>query len=245
MCIFALQLISINMRLKLILGISALFLLTACGPTRYTSSTSNLSSISEFAFVQPYSYIVLYGDDGKGFYDENSSKGATTIITNIINSERFPFSDMIEADYEGANSDIQRWLRTFPDVDPSKADRLRVPKSLRTMLYNSGLRYGIVIYSYGYEQTVKGYQREKVQKAASKVIDKAVEAITGIKGISNPSQNYTVDSPYGNVLYCALIDGDDDRVIHFVKEVPMLASHPEETADVNELLHKLLKEFIR
>ena len=61
---------------------------------------------------------------------------------------------MIEADYEGANSDIQKWLRTFPDVDPSKADRLRVPKSLRTMLYNSGLRYGIVIYSYGYEQTI-------------------------------------------------------------------------------------------
>ena len=39
MCIFARQLISINMRLKLILGFSALFLLTACGPTRYTSST--------------------------------------------------------------------------------------------------------------------------------------------------------------------------------------------------------------
>ena len=31
----------------------------------------------------------------------------------------------------------------------------------------------------------------------------------------------------------------------FVKEVPTLASHPEETADVSELLHKLLKEFIR
>ena len=234
-----------DMKLKLIAGISALFFLTACGPSRYTSSTSNLSSISEFAFVQPYSYIVLYGDDGKGFYDDNSSKGASQIITNIINSERFPFSDMIEADYEGENSDIQKWLRTFPDVDPAKADRLRVPKSLRSILYNSGLRYGIVIYSYGYEQTVKGYQREKVEKAASKVLDKAIEALTGIRGMTNPSQNYYVDSPYGNVLYCAVIDGDSDRVIHFVKEVPTLASHPEETADVSELLHKLLKEFIR
>jgi hypothetical protein len=233
------------MKLRLIAGFAALFFLTACGPSRYTSSTTNLSSISEFAFVQPYSYIVLYGDDGKGFYDENSSNGATKIITNLINSERFPFSDMIEADYDGANSDIQKWMRTFPDVDPSKADRLRVPKSLRKMLDNSGLRYGIVIYSYGYEQTVKGYQREKVEKAASKIIDKAVEAITGIKGISNPYQNYSVSSPYGNILFCAVIDGNEDRVIHFVKEVPTLASHPEETADVSELLHKLLKEFIR
>ena len=42
-------------------------------------------------------------------------------------------------------------------MDPSKADRLRVPKSLRKLLDKSGLRYGIVIYSYGYVQTKKGY----------------------------------------------------------------------------------------
>ena len=233
------------MRNRLFLGLLAMVLLTACGPSRYTSSTTNLSSIPEFAFIQPYSYIVLYGDDGKGYYNEASSKGATDIISNIITSERFPFSDMIAADYDGDNADIQKWLRTFPDVDPAKADRLRVPKSLRKLLDQSGLRYGIVIYSYGYEQTKAGYQREKIEKAASGVIDKAVEALTGIKGITNPSQNYSVNSPYGNVLYCAVIDGESDRVIHFVQEVPALASHPETTTDVNELLHKLLKEFIR
>ena len=234
-----------KMKTRLMLGIAALLLLTACGPSRYTSSTSNLSSIPEFAFVEPYSYIVLYGDDGKGYYNESSSLGATKIISNIINSERFPFSDMIAADYDGENEDIKNWLRTFPDVDPAKADRLRVPKSLRRILDKSGLRYGIVIYSYGYEQTKAGYQREKVEKAASKVIDKAIESLTGISGLTNPSRNYNVDSPYGNVLYCAVIDGETDRVVHFVQEVPTLASHPEETADVNELLHKLLKEFIR
>ncbi len=233
------------MRARLILGIAALSLLTACGPSRYTNSTTNLSSVGEYAFIEPYSYIVLYGDDGKGYYNEASSEGATKIISNIINSERFPFSDMIEADYDGENADMQKWMRTFPDVDPAKADRLRVPKSLRKMIDKSGLRYGIVIYSYGYEQTKAGYQREKLEKAASGVIDKAVEALTGIKGLTNPSQNYNVNSPYGNILYCAVIDGEEDRVVHFVQEVPTLASHPEETADVSELLHKLLKEFIR
>lgn len=233
------------MRLRLIAGISALFILTACGASRYTNSTVNLSSISEFAFVQPDSYIVLYGDDGKGYYDEDSSKGATKIITNIINSERFPFSDMIEADYGGANSDIRKWMQTFPDVDPAKADRLRVPKSLKKMLDKSGLRYGVVIYSYGYVQTKAGYQKEKVEKAASKVIDSAIEKLTGISGLTNPSKNYYVSDPYGNVLYCAVIDGETDRVVHFVNETPTFASHPEETSNVSELLHKLLKEFIR
>ena len=152
---------------------------------------------------------------------------------------------MIPADYDGENEDIRNWMRTFPDVDPSKADRLRVPKSLRKMLDKSGLRYGIVIYSYGYVQTKAGYQREKIEKAASKVLDKAIESLTGIRGLTNPSQNYSVDSPYGNVLYCAVIDGETDRVVHFVNETPTFASHPEENSYVSELLHKLLKEFVR
>ena len=229
----------------LILGFSALLLLAACGPSRYTSSNVNLASIPEYAFIQPYSYIVLYGDDGKGFYNENSSATATRMITNIIESERFPFSDMIPADYEGENADIAKWLQTFPNVDPAKADRLRVPKSLKRMMDKSGLRYGIVIYSYGYVQTKAGYQREKIEKAASKVLDKAIENLTGIRGLTNPSQNYYVSDPYGNVLYCAVIDGETDRVVHFVNETPTFGSHPEETSYVSELLHKLLKEFVR
>ena len=228
-----------------ILALATLLVVAACGPSRYTNSSVNLAAVPEYAFIEPYSFIVLYGDDGKGYYNEESSARATNTITNIINSERFPFSDMIPADYDGENADIKNWLRTFPDVDPSKADRLRVPKSLRKMLDKSGLRYGIVIYSYGYVQTKAGYQREKVEKAASKLIDKAVEKLTGITGLTSPSQNYSVSSPYGNVLYCAVIDGETDRVIHFVNETPTFASHPTENSYVSELLHNLLKEFVR
>ena len=231
--------------LQLILGIAALFLVAACGPSRYTNSSVNLAAVPEYAFIQPYSYIVLYGDDGKGYYNEESSATATRLISDIINSERFPFSDMVQADYDGENEDIKNWVRTFPNVDPGKADRLRVPKSLKKMLDKSGLRYGVVIYSYGYVQTKKGYQREKVEKAASKVIDKTIESLTGIRGLTTPSQNYSVDSPYGNVLYCAVVDGETERVIHFVNQTPTFASHPEESSYVSELLHKLLKEFIR
>ena len=230
---------------RLLIGFIAFILAAACGPSRYTSSSFNLASVPEYAFIEPYSYIILYGDDGKGYYNEESSATATNIISNIINSERFPFSDMIPADYDGENEDIQKWMRTFPDVDPSKADRLRVPKSLKKMLDKSGLRYGVVIYSYGYVQTKKGYQKEKVEKAASKVIDTAIEKLTGISGLTTPSRDYNVSSPYGNVLYCAVIDGETDRVVHFVNETPTFASHPGENSYVSELLHKLLKEFMR
>ena len=230
---------------KTIVAVLALFALTACGASRHTASDVNLSAIPEYAYIQPYSFIVCYGDDGKGRYDEGDSQKATSLIKNIINSERFPFSDMIPADYAGDNVDMQNWFRAFEDVDPGNYGRLRVPKSLRKLIDNSGLRYGIVIYSYGYTQTKVGYQREKIEKTAGKAIDKAIESLTGIRGITNPSQNYTVSDPYGNIMFCAVIDGQTDRVVHFVKEVPTFSSHPTEQGYVSELLHKLLKEFIR
>jgi hypothetical protein len=230
---------------KTTFALLALLALTACGASRHTASDVNLSAVPEFAFIQPYSFIVCYGDDGKGAYDEGDSKKATSLIENIINSERFPFSEMIPADYSGDNVDIQNWFRNFEDIDPAKSSRLRVPKSLRKLIDKSGLRYAIVIYSYGYTQTKVGYQREKIEKAAGKVIDKAVESLTGIRGLTNPSQNYYVSDPYGNIMFCAVIDGETDRVVHFVKETPTFASHPTESDYVSELLHKLLKEFIR
>lgn len=227
-----------------ILCLSAL-LATGCGASRYSHSSFRPSAVPEYAFVQPHAYITLFGDDGKGYYNEANSRRSADLITNIILSERFPFSDLIPADYGGGNEDLRKWVETFPDVDPAKADRLRVPKSLRKILDDSGLRYGVVIYSYGFTQTKAGYAREKVEKAATKVIDKAVQSVTGISGLTNPSQDYYVGSPYGNVLYCAVIDGETDRVVHFVEETPTFASHPTDAGDVSGLLHKLLKEFIR
>ena len=228
----------------LIIGLSALLLAVACSPSRYTSSSFNVASVPEYAFVQPYSYIVLYGDDGKGFYNAESSAIATKAVSNIINSERFPFSDMIPADYDGENADIKNWLKTFPDVDPAKADRLRVPKSLKKMLDKSGLRYGVVIYSYGYVQTKAGYQKEKVEKAASKVIDSAIEKLTGISGLTNPTQNYTPSDPYGNLMICVVVDKQQQRVVYYAQQTPTFASDPKDNADVSGLLHALLKDFI-
>ena len=126
---------------KTTFALLALLALTACGASRHTASDVNLSAVPEFAFIQPYSFIVCYGDDGKGAYDEGDSKKATSLIENIINSERFPFSEMIPADYSGDNVDIQNWFRNFEDIDPAKSSRLRVPKSLRKLIDKSGLRY--------------------------------------------------------------------------------------------------------
>ncbi len=229
---------------KVLLTACALLALAACGSTRHASGVK-VSDIPEFAFIQPYAYMVFYGDDGDGYYNKSSSDAAASVVSNVINSERFPFSDQIPADYEDANSDIATWAQNLTDIKKSQVDRLRVPKSLVSLVNGSGLRYGILIYSYGYTMSEKAYQRERLEKTASKIIDTAAEKLTGIGGLTNPSRSYIPSDPYGNLMTCVVVDAQEQRVVYYGKQTPTFASHPKDYGDVSTLLHKLLKDFIR
>lgn len=217
---------------------------TSCGSSRYTASGINLHQIQEFAFLKPCAYMVLYETDG-GYYNQNNTDIATQVITTVINSERFPFSEVMEADYQGADKDALEWAKGLRDIKTSQVERLRVPKSILSRLEGSKDRYGLFIYSYGYNMTQEAYDRERLSKAASKVIDTAAEKITGVGGLTNPSRIYTPSDPYGNEMVCLVIDKQEQRVIYYAKQTPTFASHPKDNADVSKLLHKLLKDFIR
>ena len=217
---------------------------TACGSTRHATGVK-MSAIPEFAFIQPCAYMVFYEDDGAGYYNQASSDVASQVIANVINSERFPFTDMIPADYQGTNNDIFLWAQNLTEIKNAQVDRLRVPKSLTSLLNENGQRYGLLIYSYGYTMSQEAYQRERIEKAASKVIDTAAEKLTGISGLTNPSRSYIPSDPYGNMMTCVVVDAQEQRVIYYAKQIPTFASYPKDNADVSKLLHKLLKDFIR
>ena len=223
---------------------AAVIVLSSCSVTHQAAGVK-MSSIPVFAFVQPCAYMVFYGDDGAGYYNQANTDAASQVIANVINSERFPFTDMIPADYQGSNNDIFQWARNLTGIKASQVERLRVPKTLLSLIQESGQRYGILIYSYGYTMSETAYQKERLEKAASKVIDTAAEKITGISGLTNPSRSYTPSDPYGNEMACVVIDAQEQRVVYYSKQTPTFASHPRDNADVSTLLHKLLKDFIR
>lgn len=95
-------------RLSLLLIPFVLLTLASCGNARYTTSGTKLSDIREFAFLKPCAYMVLYDTDGRSLSQNNIDK-ATRLITNIISSERFPFTDVMEADYQGEDNDAVEW----------------------------------------------------------------------------------------------------------------------------------------
>ena len=67
----------------------------------------------------------------------------------------------------------------------------------------------MVIYTYGYVTSVEAYEKEKRDKAISHAVDAVAEELTGIKGLTNPTQNYNVDIPYYNEMLCVVVDKEE------------------------------------
>lgn len=228
---------------RIVIAVMALLTLASCGTTRYSTNVK-IANIREFAFIQPCSYMDLFDTDG-GYYSQYYSDKAAQTVVDVINSERFPFSEMLPADYTEANSDALAWAKILVDIKRSQLDRMKVPKSLITLLQGCQDRYGVFIYTRGYLTTNEAYEQEKREKATSKVIDNVAEKLTGIQGLTNPSRNYTPNDPYGNEILCVVIDKEEGRLVYYAKKTPTFSSHPTDNGDVSDMLHDLLKDFIR
>lgn len=228
---------------KLAIALAALF---AVGTPAIAGPGFKIKDVQEFAFFQPCGCIDMYYTDG-GYYSQPQTDKAAGIVADIINTERFPFSEMIPADYynDGPNADAFKWAQVLSQTKPKDATRLRVPKSLLALMNESEDRYGVFIYTYGYVTSVEAYEKEKRDKAISHAVDAVAEELTGIKGLTNPSMNYTADIPYNNEMVCVVIDKEERSVVYFKKQPsPLFNSHPTDLEDVSKMLHKLLKDFI-
>lgn len=228
---------------KHIVFVLALIVFTSCGTTRYNTGVK-IADIREFAFLQPCSYMDLFETEG-GYYSQYYSEKAAQTVENVINSERFPFSEMIPANYLEENNDALQWAKILVDIKRSQLNRMKVPKSLISLLQGSPDRYGLFIYTHGYLTTTEAYEKEKLEKATSKAIDDVAEKLTGIQGLTNPTRNYTPSDPYGNEMICVVIDKEEERLVYYAKKTPTFASHPTDNEDVSDMLHDLLKDFIK
>jgi len=225
----------------------ALVALLSIGISASAGPGFKIKDVKEFAIFQPCAYIDMYYTDG-GYYSQPQTDKAAGIVADIIEAERFPFSDIIPADYynDGANADALKWASVLAETKPKDASRLKVPKSLIALLEESENRYGVFIFTYGYVTSVDAYEKEKRDKAISRAVDAVAEGLTGIKGLTNPSQNYSPDIPYNNEMVCAVIDKEERSVVYLKKQnAPLFNSHPTDYEDVSKMLHKLLKEFTK
>ena len=222
--------------------LAALFLLVSCGSASHTEPGFKLSSVPEYAYIQPLSYIFLFDVDG-GSYNEEYSDYVAGRINAHISAERYPFSEMIEADYAGKNEDAFQWMLTLDSIKPAEASRLRVPKSLIKLIEDSGHRYGVVIFSQGYVTTKEAYGQQIAKKAATRLLDAAIESLTGVRGLTNLGGGYYLTSPYAHDMYLTVIDAQKAEVVYFNRQVPSDEKHPTDEGDVSKLLRKLLADF--
>ena len=214
-----------------ILGILFVATLFSSCATTYTASGTNVSKIDELAFIEPRS-LMYYFSPESGYLDSSLVAGSEELITEIITSNRYPFTDPVAADYEGEGASIAKWIDRFSDLESSDIPRLKVPKALTELIKSTGHRYGIVVHAYGYIMSNELYDQKKLEELVGNII----------RTVFDEPKRYTAGDQVGNALYTAVIDTQTDRVVYF-NSVLSNADHPLSRRDVNNQMKSLLRKF--
>ena len=204
---------------------------SSCGAT-YSASGTNVSKIDELALIQPKSLMYYFDSRNSGHLDSSLVVASEQLITDIITSSRYPFTDPVPADYNGKDASIGKWINSFSDLQSSDIKRLKVPKALTELIKSTGHRYGIVVHAYGFIESDDAYDQEKLVELVGNVV----------RTLFDEPKRYTAGDQVGNALYTAVIDTQTDRVIYF-NSVLSNADHPLSRRDVGNQMKSLLKKF--
>lgn len=226
---------TINKHHKIGLSIAAILfaatLISSCGAT-YTASGTNVSKIDEFALIEPRSLMYYFDTPQRGHLDPSLVSASEQLVTEILTSNRYPFTDPVAADYAGEGASIAKWIDVFSDLESSDIKNLKVPKALSDLIKSTGHRYGIVIHAYGFIESNEAYDQAKMAELVG----------NAIRTLFDEPKQHTVGDQVGNALYTAVIDTQADRVVYF-NSVLSNADHPLSRRDVGNQMKSLLKKF--
>lgn len=209
----------------------AAVMFSSCGTT-YSASGTNVSKIDELALIQPKSLMYYFDSRNSGHLDSSLVVASEELVTEILTSTRYPFTDPVPAEYNSKGAPISKWIGTFVDLESSDIKRLKVPKELTELIKSTGHRYGIVIHAYGYIESNEVYNEKKLEELVGNVI----------RTFFDEPKRYTAGDQVGNALYTAVVDTQTERVIYF-KSVLSNADHPLSRRDVGNQMKSLLKKF--
>lgn len=209
----------------------AAVMFSSCGAT-YTASGTNVSKIDELALIEPMSLIYYFDSPSSGHLDSSLVAASEQLLTDLLTTTRYPFTDPVPADYEGEGAPIAKWIGNFVSLESSDIKNLKVPKALTELIKSTGHRYGIVIHAYGYIESNEAYDQEKLEELVGNIIRTALD---------KPKQ-YTAGDQVGNALYTAVIDTQTERVVYF-NSVLSNADHPLSRRNVSSQMKSLLKKF--
>ena len=173
-----------------------------------------------------------YDKPNSGYRDPSLASASEQLLTDLLTTNRYPFTDPVPADYEGEGAPIAKWFGTFPDLESSDIKHLRVPKALTELIKSTGHRYGIVVHAYGYIMSNELYDQKKLEELVGNII----------RTVFDEPKHYTAGDQVGNALYTAVIDTQTDRVVYF-NSVLSNADHPLSRRDVNNQMKSLLRKF--
>jgi len=212
-----------------LIALAALLTLTSCSTTKAFIPTS---SIDEVALIEPCGNFVLITPK-RNLYSQELSEQASSILTKLIVNSKVPVKEVIPMSYTDQTPERVRWMLSLPDVKPSKANQLVVPKDLCQAVLDKGLKYGMAFMSEGYVKDDNLQATEFGLAAGIAVLSTIFTEDTYIP--------YTGE-PYDTNCYCVIFDARTGEVVYYKNRIKD-EYDPRKEAHMKHLINAMFKKF--
>ena len=213
---------------RIILGAIAVLVLASCANTKYApeSLRNNLDNV---AILTPMSYIDYVDESGHAWPDDSLSAMSQEVLINALYNSALPISKYIPVNFLAAGENFENEIAALERVDPKNVPNLTIPRYIDQLLEENGERFGVMLFSYGFERDRKGYAKEVAADVAATVLSTALAVLLGI-GVST----YGVTAKNESHIFAVIYDSLADSVVFY-----------NTTANFNEGISPLKQEAVQ
>ena len=136
----------------------AVILLGSCANTRYVNDALR-NSLDNVAILTPMSYMDYVDESNHSWPDDSLSAASQDVLLNALYESKLPISKYIPVNFLSAGSKFEDEIAALAHVNGKDVPNMRIPQYIDELLEANGERFGVMLFSYGFERAKIGYMK--------------------------------------------------------------------------------------
>lgn len=220
------------MKRTLYIFILTLSALTSCSTARYVAKT-DMALVRDIALVTPLAEISYMSSEDEVVEDAALTAESARLMKEAVLHSGIPITDIIDLNEEMFDDDVADEIAALQSMNPKKSGMTAIPPALDRLLEDHGKRYGLVVFSHGFDRDARNYRKAVVRGTVIGLI--VTVATLGMFTMYETPMRYLLDSTV------AIVDSETDEIIYFNHDAR--EASPTREAHVEAQFEKLIKKF--
>lgn len=189
--------------------------------------------VRDIALVTPLAEISYMSSEDEVVEDAALTAESARLMKEAVLHSGIPITDIIDLNEEMFDDDVADEIAALQSMNPKKSGMTAIPPALDRLLEDHGKRYGMVVFSRGFDRDARNFRKAVVRETVIGLI--VTVATLGMFTMYETPMRYLLDSTV------AIVDSETDEIIYFNHDAR--EASPTREAHVEAQFEKLIKKF--